>query len=426
MSGTPGPRAGSAAGPSPGQGRVAPFPWPGKTTDRETAGSWEQWRRTRHSFVPAPRVTLAQYRVMSPRGRQLHDLHRLATHANLAIQETPMSAAVSRLLISRIRSNAVKHRPATRAGVMVSGGGYQGKTETVCEVAATFEDQWLDLHHQLNPDALPGTRDLHAAVAYVQTPVTATPKSTCQAILGFYGEPYANMTLPRLVAKVKAALRDHGTKALILDDITRLKMHREADQDVLDLIRSLMSMSVTLILAGVGIPQSGLLREGRPGWQAFPPVSGTSRNTEAATQTERRFDLVELGPFRYDTPAQIDAWITHLAGIEDQLRLMQSGPGMLTSAQMPEYLFRRTGGIVGLLERLIEDGCAEAIDTGHEQLTEDLLDSVPISLGNLPARDPGAGEVPPVPAQPRRPARRRARSTAFDDRGVPATRPGPA
>jgi len=31
-------------------------------------------------------------------------------------------------------------------------------------------------------------------------------------------------------------LHDHNTTVLILDDITRLKMHREDDQDTLDLI----------------------------------------------------------------------------------------------------------------------------------------------------------------------------------------------
>ena len=54
-----------------------------------------------------------------------------------------MSAAVTRVLGSRVLNNALKHKPTTRAGVMVNGGGYQGKTETVCEVAAAFEDQWL-------------------------------------------------------------------------------------------------------------------------------------------------------------------------------------------------------------------------------------------------------------------------------------------
>jgi hypothetical protein len=32
---------------------------------------------------------------MTPRQRRLHDLHRIATHSNLLIQETPMSAFVS-------------------------------------------------------------------------------------------------------------------------------------------------------------------------------------------------------------------------------------------------------------------------------------------------------------------------------------------
>ncbi|MBO2461210.1 AAA family ATPase [Actinomadura violacea] len=419
--GPTGPAGGDSAG------SAASFLPPAVLLDRECADGWRRWRLTRHDAPPAPRWSPAQYQAASPRTRGLYDLHRCATHANLAVQETPMSAAVARVVASRIRTNALKRKPSTRAGVMVNGGGYQGKTETVCEVAALFEEWWLELHHQLNPDALPGTRDLHAPVAYVQTPVTATPKSTCEAILDFYGEPHKNMTLPQLVRTVKAALHAHGTKALILDDITRLKMHREADQDVLDLIRSLMSMSVTLVLVGVGIPQSGLLRDSRydarSGQWVFPPATGRfrSRNDAAGTQTERRFDLIELGPFRYDTAAQIDAWVHHLAGIQDQLRLLKAEPAMLTSAGMPEYLFRRTDGIVGLLERLIEDGCSQAIDSGAERLTTGLLDSVTISLDHLPVRDPAAGEVPAIPAPPSRvPRRKRPRNTSFDDGGTPA------
>jgi hypothetical protein len=396
---------------------MASFLLPGATADRETAEGWARWRLSRHSFTPAPRVTLAEFRAMSPRRRQFHELHRLATHANLAIQETPMSAAVSRLIAGRVRGNALKRGPGTRAGLMINGGGYQGKTETVCEVAALFEEMWLDLHGQLNPTAVRGTRDLHAAVAYVQTPVTATPKSACEAVLDFYGERCKGMTLPQLVRTVKKALHEHGTKVLIMDDITRLKMHREADQDVLDLIRSLMSMSVTLILVGVGIRQSGLLRGGqlgpRAGQWSFPPGAD-----DVQTQTERRFDLADLGPFRYDTPAGIEAWVRHLAGIEEQLRLLRAEPGMLTSGDMPEYLFRRTSGVVGLLERLIEDACSEAIGTGEERLTASLLDDVDISLGSG-RRDTAAGEVPPVPARPRAGTKRRPRNTVFDDCGAP-------
>jgi hypothetical protein len=161
------------------------------------------------------------------------------------------------------------------------------------------------------------------------------------------------------------------------------------------------------VLIGVGIPQSGLLGEGHQ----------RGHSDHAATQTQRRFDLVELGPFRYDTPQETAAWVAHLAGIEAHLRLLRGTPGMLTSGTMPEYLFRRTSGIVGLLERLIEDGCTEAINTGAENLTCDLLDGIDINLGNMPGRDPHAGEVPKIPAHQRSTAAGKRRNTVFDDHG---------
>jgi len=100
---------------------------------------------------------------------------------------------------------------------------------------------------------------------------------------------------------------------------------------------------------------------------------------------------------------------------------MDAAPGMLTGGTMPEYLYRRTSGVVGLLERLIEDGCREAIGAGTERLTQTLLDSVALDLAGAPGRDPGAGEIPAVPPQPaarREPGKRkRGRNTVFDDHG---------
>ncbi|MFI7642364.1 AAA family ATPase [Nonomuraea sp. NPDC049400] len=332
---------------------------------------------------------------------------------------------MEKLLRARIESNALKHKPTTRSGVMVTGGGYQGKTETVCEICAAFEDFWLDAHLHL-PSARPGTRDLHAPVAYVQTPVTAKPKSTCKAILNFYGGDAKGMDLPELIRQVAHSLNDHGTKVLVLDDITRLRMHRADDQDVLDLIRAFMSMHVTLVLIGVDIPGSGLLREGRrdphTGQWAFPPSTYAQQvrvNGQEPTQTERRFDLIELDRFRYSTPEQIAAWTTHLAGVEQHLRLMNAASGLLTDGAMPEYLYRRTDGVVGLLERLLEDGCREAIDTGTEKLTESLLDTVVLNLRDAPGRDPATGEVPALPPQPSQRGKR-PRNTVFDDRGPAA------
>src|SRR5579884_914081 len=418
----------------------APYILPrgGTLYSRDTSQEWARWRRARDSFVPAPKLSIAQYVALTPRRRMLYDLHCAATHANLPILETPMSAQLTQLIETRIKNNALTWGPATRDGVMVTGGGFQGKTETICEIAATFEDYWWQLTDLLAKPT-PGTRDLMIPVAYVQTPVTAKPKSTCEAILDFYGAhipKYA--TLPQLLRQVRACIKDNRTVVLILDDITRLRLHRADDQDTFDMIRGLMSMQVTLILVGVDIRESTLLSRARFDARAdqwiFPEaanISGSDRGLE--TQHERRFNLLELDRFHYDTPG-INAWVAHLTGIEERLRLLEAPPGMLTAGGMPEYLYQRTNGIVGFLSRLISSAC-ECVMAGRDKaepevLTEALLDTIAIDPYEAPGRDPAAGELPHVPErrpQPSGKSRERAaakrssakrRNGSFDDPGL--------
>ncbi|MCX5216235.1 TniB family NTP-binding protein [Kitasatospora sp. NBC_00240] len=402
----------------------------GSAPDRTTFEGWQDWRLARGTFSPAPRLTAAEHAALGPRARALNDLHRAATHVNLTLQRTPMSDRVAALMDSRMRNNALDREPGTRDGLMISGGGFQGKTATACDAAAEFEGLWRDLGPQVAPKRPPiaGTRDLLAPVVYCKTPVRATPKGLCQAILDFFGAPHPK-TLHLSVRAVRDQLKAHCSTVLILDDITRLRMHREDDQDTLDLVRDLMDMNVTLVLIGVDIPGSGLLREGRHNRRTGRIVMpGNGRRTfldEAATQTERRFDLIGLDPFDYGTNVGIAAWMSHLAGIEVQLRLLHGHEGMLTGGGMPEYLFARTNGIVGLLKRLIVDGCDHAMRTGAERLTPQLLAEVNIGLGNFPDRDPDAGEIPdippatvvPAPVVPGQRRRAKPRNTVFDDHG---------
>ncbi|MGW3657844.1 hypothetical protein ACWD6R_20060 [Streptomyces sp. NPDC005151] len=199
-----------------GEAGIVSFLRAGPPPDRLSFEGCQRWRTTRSAFNPAPRLSPDQYRALPTRRRALHDLHRTASHVNLGLQETPMSRRVTTLMRSRIQNNALNFTPGTRDGLMISGGGYQGKTETACEAAAAFEDFWRDLHQQLNPNAIEGTRDLFVPVAYCQTPVKATPKGLCEAILDFYGAPYAK-TLRGLIRGVRASLHDHNTTVLILD-----------------------------------------------------------------------------------------------------------------------------------------------------------------------------------------------------------------
>ncbi|HEV2345150.1 MAG TPA: AAA family ATPase [Actinocrinis sp.] len=403
-------------------GKVIPFLRPGPRPDRTRSDGWQLWRATLDGFTAAPRLSEREHARLGARHQTLYDLHRTATHANLRLLETPMSARVSELMQRRLQNNAVKWNPGTMDGLMVSGGGKQGKTETVCRALAVFEELWRSLCGEMYAKPPPGTRDEFVPVAYCRLPVRSRPKALCQSILDVFGDPHPK-TLHDLVRATRDSLRGHRTSALVIDDVTRLRLHREDDQDTLDLIREVMDLDVTLVLVGVDIPHSGLLRDAyydsRTGQWIFPETKhGKSFNPQASTQTERRFDVVELDPFEYSTPSGIAAFLEHLAGIEDQLRLLRQIDGMLTSGEMPEYLFRRTRGVVGLLNRLIEDACSVAISTGVEQLTPDLMARVSIRLSDLDDLDPESGEVPDIPADsvPPKP-RRRVRNTVFDDHG---------
>ncbi len=415
--------------PTPSRAPLPAF-LPGPPIDRTRLTEWQRWVRTREAFVPAPVMDRSQYLRLSPRRRHLHDLHRLATHSSLPVLSTPMSDAVAWLVKARIEDGAYSHKAGIRTGVMVSGGGAQGKTETVCAALAAFEADWLEVNEFMNPQAMAGTRDLVAPVAYVRCPVKATPVSTCQRILDFYGEDYKNMRQEDLIRTVNAAIAAHVTKALVIDDITRLKLHRESDQDVLDLLLEVMSMSVTLILVGVGIPLSGLLRRGRfdpvtKQW-TIPPVKdrGRSPNPQAATQHERRFEMIELNPFSYNSNAEIHAWENHLVRLEQHLRLLDDTEGTLSGGSMPEYLFSRTNGVVGLLEKLIQRGCRLAIEEGAERLTSALLDRCQVSPTDLPDLDAESGEQPVIPPVKTTGKKRKPRNGTFDDSGPAAQSAG--
>jgi hypothetical protein len=135
-------------------------------------------------------------------------------------------------------------------------------------------------------------------------------------------------------------------------------------------------------------------------------------------------ELIEIDRFRYITPTQIEAFVNHLAGIEQHLRLMNAKVGMLTGGTMPEYLMRRTGGVIGLLGRRLEDGAQEAMGSGKELIDESLLDEIVLRRDG-PEQAP---DEPVIPADPptadkqTNPAKR-PRNTVFDDAG-PAARAG--
>ncbi|MCH0561127.1 hypothetical protein [Streptomyces sp. MUM 16J] len=133
--------------------------------------------------------------------------------------------------------------------------------------------------------------------------------------------------------------------------------------------------------------------------------------------------MVELGTFGYSTDQEMQDFLDHLQGIEDHLRLQKAFPGMLTEGSMPGYLYRRCKGVVGILARLIADGCQEAMDSGRELLDENLLDGIVIGRENRDEEEPpqprGTAKASGRAQSGKGPAGKR-RNTAFDDRGPEA------
>ena len=55
--------------PPDGENPVVPFLLAGPQPDRTRAEGWQQWRAARGTFIPAPRLPVAEYQALSLRGR---------------------------------------------------------------------------------------------------------------------------------------------------------------------------------------------------------------------------------------------------------------------------------------------------------------------------------------------------------------------
>ena len=80
------------------------------------------------------------------------------------------------------------------------------------------------------------------------------------------------------------------------------------------------------------------------------------------------------------------------------LRLHQHTPGTLPA--LAEFLYRRSGGMIGSLSQLVRGAAILAIETGTERITQDLLEAVPIDYAAERATRPAAGTAVTTTAAP--------------------------
>lgn len=360
---------------------------------------WKTFVRLRDANQYPPLIDRDAYRALPPRERVRYDTIRRLGIFNPPKQETPMTAAIRDQVVPVLRANLYRMDPGVRSGVFISADGAMGKSTLMREIAADYEAE-IEVLREVMPLTV-GFRDRWVPVAWVTVPPKLSIRSLASAILTFYGEPVANKPNDsQLTTRVEAVIRDCGTRLLVLDDITRYK-DGEADRLASDWLRNLMETSVTVVALGVDVRGSGILYDGTRG-----------RDKQLRTQTARRFTVLDIEPFRYDTVQSTRDWVAHLCAIENDLPLLDKTPGML-SEDLAEFLFERTSGVIGVLADWIQLTAESVIgrdpNQGGEYLTRTDFDRVPVK-GQYD--DPASDFAPSV--RPTATGSKRGRVTVFD------------
>ncbi len=323
---------------------------PGPMTAEEPLTTKEGWRRFADRQMAMPELpgpdALAR---MTARERAEHDEARQAYHADLPLANTPVIqrvVATTRLLIQLNR-----HQVSARRGVIVSGPSGTGKTTALTQLGRTHERHVRKRH----PDD-----DYRLPVIYVTVPPAATARMLAMEFARFLGLQFTGrVNLTDIVDAVCVTAARTRVELVCVDELHNLNLATRAGAEVSDQLKYFGErLSATFAYAGIDVESAGLF-------------AGTR-----GRQIAGRFTVIPATPFAYGTGAQREQWRALLATLDSALRLHQHQPGSL--AALEDYLYRRSGGMIGSLSQLIRGAAILAIADGSEQITRDLLEAVPV------------------------------------------------
>ena len=144
-----------------------------------------------------------------------------------------------------------------------------------------------------------------------------------------------------------------------VDELHNLNLATRAGAEVSDQLKYFAErLPATFIYAGIDVESAGLF-------------AGTR-----GRQIAGRFTVIPATPFAYGTTAQREQWRALIATMDAALRLHQHQPGSLI--KLEDYIYRRSGGMIGSLSQLIRGAAILAIEDRSEAITRDLLGVVPV------------------------------------------------
>ena len=314
---------------------------------------------------PAPRagqpelLAAAEYAALGGDARAAYDEERLDYHTRLGVVGTSVLRQV--VTTGRRLTLLNRHAISARRGLILSGAAGTGKTTAITQLGKTHEATDRARH--------PGQERI--PVIYVTVPPAATPRMLAMEFARFLGLPVparANMT--DIIEAVCGVAIDTSASMVLVDEIHNMQLATRSGAEVSDTLKYLSErIPATFVYAGIDLERQGL----------FSGIRGS--------QIAGRFTLIPTLPFPL-----ADEWRGLVATLEDALRLRRHQAGTL--AGLDRYLHQRTGGMIGSLSHLIRGAAIEAIQSGTEQITRKLLDTIDIDHAAQQESAPGTDQRP--------------------------------
>jgi len=297
--------------------------------------------------------------------RAAYDEARREYHADLPLVSTPVLQKV--ITTCRLLIQLNRHQVSARRGVIISGSSGTGKTTALTQLGRTHELVTRSRH--------PGDHG-RIPVIYVTVPPAATPKMLAVEFARFLGLEFpARANLAGITNTVCSVAAHVHADLVLVDEIHNISLATRSGAEVSDQLKYFAErLPATFAYAGVDVESQGLFAGAR------------------GRQIAGRFTVIPAAPFDYGTAGQRATWQAVVTAMETMLRLHEHAPGTLPG--LAEFLYRRSGGMIGSLSQLIRGAAILAIEAGTEKITRDLLEAVPVDYAAERAARPrrsGAG-----------------------------------
>jgi len=319
---------------------------------------WRDWVDSKPVTPPQP-LTLKQIEKLDPAELSAHNLQRIAyASAMPPIRQLidPVQKVINRaLLLNQFKA------PGARPGVVLDGRSANGKTTMLLEIGREYEREQRLLH----PNEMTDKGAEFIPVLYISVDALPTLKSLNRAILEFYGIDAPRASANEMTSAVFQCIERCRTSLIMFDEIHMLSLTRLADRDANNHLKVLANgAKATFVYAGVELGKTHFMSE------------GFLEHEVSRSQISRRFQHIKVEPIDQNDPKQQALLSGILKVYEENMKLARTRKGDLV--KLSPYIWRRTQGVIGSIRRLILDGFVEAVITGTERFSKELLATIQI------------------------------------------------